>query len=49
MKSIPIESKAYTKWEDYIKSHPEIADLKEAEVLHKYEDDFFNFIISNLG
>ncbi len=45
-----IKSKSYICFDDYMKNHPEIEDVREeAKILQKYEDDLFSIIINHCG
>lgn len=43
-KEVEIESKYYTKWEDYKEEFPIVADLDDVCTIEEYEDAMLNFV-----
>lgn len=40
-----IKSEYYRSWEEYKEEFPNIANIENAEILQKYEEEFYLFIL----
>ncbi|MEG1331910.1 MAG: hypothetical protein RSC97_10790 [Eubacterium sp.] len=38
-----MKSEYFTTWEEYLKNHPQLEEIKEAEIVQDYEEAMYRF------